>query len=93
MGVRAGRVRPYRSVVTNRQVNPRFLASPFANMLYSPAEGCPSGLRCRSRKAVCLNRAPRVRIPPLPPGWSVFMAGGYHARTPEHTEGHHGGVP
>ena len=40
-------------------------------MIYCAAEGCPSGLWCRSRKAVCLNRAPRVRIPPLPPDGHV----------------------
>ena len=45
-------------------------------MLYCPAEGCPSGLWCRSRKAVCLNRAPRVRIPPLPPGMSSAWRAG-----------------
>ena len=44
----------------------------FGAVLYCAAEGCPSGLWYRSRKAACLNRAPWVRIPPLPPGWPSF---------------------
>ena len=57
---------------------PARLAGKLPTVLYCPAEGCPSGLRCRSRKAVSPKRAPWVRIPPLPPYVSLvcFSSGG-----------------
>src|SRR5262249_5197807 len=50
------------------------LAGKLRTVLYCAAEGCPSGLRCRSRKAVRLKRSPWVRIPPLPPQKPVSCA-------------------
>ena len=54
-------------------------------------ERCPSGRRGTPGKRVCVNSAPRVRIPLSPPGWRPYWSPrGDILQTPPGPEGSNG---